>query len=137
MAPGRRRPAQEPMKAGNGFALVLKSRYLRLIALLLVLLNIVNTVGEYILGQAVVTTADAQPPLERRLRQGGLHRHVLRQLLLLDQRGHDPPPGLRRLADRQALRHARASLLALPVVALCAYGTGGGRARGSSRSCST
>jgi AAA family ATP:ADP antiporter len=53
-------PAREPMKPGNGFALVLKSRYLRLIALFLVLLNIVNTVGEYILGQAVVTTGNTQ-----------------------------------------------------------------------------
>jgi AAA family ATP:ADP antiporter len=53
-------PAREPMKRGNGFGLVFKSRYLRLIALFLVLLNIVNTVGEYILGQAVVTTGDAQ-----------------------------------------------------------------------------
>ena len=53
-------PAREPMKPGNGFALVLKSHYLRLIALLLVLLNIVNTVGEYILGQAVVSTSNAQ-----------------------------------------------------------------------------
>lgn len=53
-------PPQEKMKAGNGFALVLKSRYLSLIALFLVLLNIVNTVGEYILGQAVVTTGNAQ-----------------------------------------------------------------------------
>jgi AAA family ATP:ADP antiporter len=53
-------PAREPIKAGNGFALVLKSRYLGLIALLLVLLNIVNTVGEYILGRAVVATGDAR-----------------------------------------------------------------------------
>ncbi len=52
--------SREPMKPGNGFALVLKSTYLRLIALFLVLLNIVNTVGEYILGQAVVGTGDAQ-----------------------------------------------------------------------------
>ena len=56
----RRRGHASPMKGGNGFALVLKSRYLTLIALLLVLLNIVNTVGEYILGQAVVAAADAQ-----------------------------------------------------------------------------
>jgi ATP:ADP antiporter, AAA family len=54
------RAAEEPMKPGNGFALVLKSRYLSLIAFFLVLLNIVNTVGEYILGHAVVTTANAQ-----------------------------------------------------------------------------
>jgi AAA family ATP:ADP antiporter len=60
VAAGGAAPAREPMKPGNGFALVLKSRYLGLIALLLVLLNIVNTVGEYILGQAVVATGDAR-----------------------------------------------------------------------------
>ncbi len=101
------RPAQAPIKAGNGFALVLKSRYLALVALLLVLLNIVNTVGEYILGQAVVRAADAQVAVRGRLRQGGLHRDVLRRLLLLDERGHHPHPGLRRLAHRQAVRDAR------------------------------
>jgi ATP:ADP antiporter, AAA family len=52
-------PTQEPMKAGNGFALVLKSPYLRLVALFLVLLNLVNTVGEFILGQALLVHADA------------------------------------------------------------------------------
>jgi AAA family ATP:ADP antiporter len=55
---------QAAIKAGNGFALVLKSRYLGLIALLLVLLNIVNTVGEYILGHAVVAAADARVAVE-------------------------------------------------------------------------
>jgi AAA family ATP:ADP antiporter len=57
---GSAAPSREPMKPGNGFALVLKSHYLRLIALFLVILNIVNTVGEYILGQAVVTMGDTQ-----------------------------------------------------------------------------
>ena len=57
---GNAAPAREPMKKGNGFALVLKSPYLRYIALFLVLLNIVNTVGEYILGQAVVTWGNTQ-----------------------------------------------------------------------------
>jgi ATP:ADP antiporter, AAA family len=41
----------------NGFALVLQSPYLRLIALLLVLLNIVNTTGEYILASFVTDRA--------------------------------------------------------------------------------
>ena len=41
------------MRGANGFALVFKSRYLGLIALLLVLLNIVNTTGEYILASLV------------------------------------------------------------------------------------
>jgi AAA family ATP:ADP antiporter len=52
--------AQAPISAGNGFALVLKSRYLRLIAGLLVLLNLANTVGEFILARAVVSAADAR-----------------------------------------------------------------------------
>src|SRR5262245_22185165 len=41
----------------NGFALVLRSPYLRLIALLLVLLNIINTTGEYILSSLVTDHA--------------------------------------------------------------------------------
>ncbi len=43
----------------GGFALVFRSRYLMLMALVLVILNIVNTTGEYILGRSVVTHADA------------------------------------------------------------------------------
>jgi AAA family ATP:ADP antiporter len=42
----------------NGFSLVLKSRYLRLIALLLVVLNVINTTGEYILANMVTHQAD-------------------------------------------------------------------------------
>ena len=43
----------------SGFALVFRSRYLMLLALLLVILNIVNTTGEYILSRSVVTHAEA------------------------------------------------------------------------------
>jgi AAA family ATP:ADP antiporter len=57
---GAAKVPEEPIAAGNGFALVLKSRYLSLVALLFVLLNVVNTIGEYILGNAVVTAADGQ-----------------------------------------------------------------------------
>ena len=48
----------EPLGEGNGFAMVFKSRYLLLIAALLVLLNIVNTTGEYILSSSVENSAD-------------------------------------------------------------------------------
>jgi AAA family ATP:ADP antiporter len=41
----------------GGFALVFGRRYLRLIALMLVILNLVNTTGEYILGRSVVEHA--------------------------------------------------------------------------------
>jgi AAA family ATP:ADP antiporter len=43
----------------NGFALVLASPYIRLVALLLVLLNVVNTTGEYILSHMVTARAEA------------------------------------------------------------------------------
>lgn len=52
------RAQQRPMQGGaGGFQLVLKSSYLRLVALLLVLLNVVNTVGEYLLSKNVVHAA--------------------------------------------------------------------------------
>jgi AAA family ATP:ADP antiporter len=57
----RRAAADAPaIEQRNGFALVLRSRYLGLIALLLVLLNLVNTLGEYILGAEVVAAAQAR-----------------------------------------------------------------------------
>jgi len=49
---GRRAEALEPMSAlRGGFALVLGNKYLRLVALLVVLLNVVNTTGEYIVAR--------------------------------------------------------------------------------------
>jgi AAA family ATP:ADP antiporter len=121
MAARAGRPAAEPIKAGNGFALVLKSPYLRLVALLLVLLNIVNTVGEFILGQAVVESADARQALDasfdREAYVGTFYGHyffltnlaaIALQALVVS-----------RLVKRLGLRGA---LLALPLVAFCAYG---------------
>jgi AAA family ATP:ADP antiporter len=43
----------------SGFALVLQSRYLKLIALLIVLLNVVNTTGEYMVSSLVAQQARA------------------------------------------------------------------------------
>jgi len=114
-------PAREPMKPGNGFALVLKSHYLRLIALFLVLLNIVNTVGEYILGQAVVSTSNAQlasnPGFNKEAFIGTFYGKyffwtnvatILIQAFLVS-----------RIVKKFGMRGV---LLALPVVALGAYG---------------
>ena len=114
-------PEREPMKAGNGFALVLKSRYLSLIALFLVLLNIVNTVGEYILGQAVVTTSNTQlaanPSFDKAAFIGTFYGKyffwtnvatILIQAFLVS-----------RIVKKFGMRGV---LLALPIVALGAYG---------------
>jgi ATP:ADP antiporter, AAA family len=48
---------QATLKGANGFTLVLRSPYLRLIGLLLIVLNLVNTMGEYMLDRFVVVAA--------------------------------------------------------------------------------
>ena len=58
-SPGELRPPDEEKMGGpGGFTLVLKNRYLMLIALMMVLANLVNTTGEYILGAKVKTTRE-------------------------------------------------------------------------------
>jgi ATP:ADP antiporter, AAA family len=52
-------PSRAALGGEGGFPLVLKSPYLRLIALLLILLNIVNTTGEYIISRSVAAAATA------------------------------------------------------------------------------
>jgi AAA family ATP:ADP antiporter len=49
---------QAPLGPEGGFKLVLGQRYLLLIALLMVALNVVNTNGEYILGKTLASGAD-------------------------------------------------------------------------------
>jgi AAA family ATP:ADP antiporter len=49
--------AEKPIEKGKAFQLVMKSRYLLLIALLMLFLNWVNTTGEYILGRTVSAAA--------------------------------------------------------------------------------
>jgi len=60
----------EPKPSGrSGFSLVFANRYLLLIAVMMVLANLVNTTGEYILGSRVKAAAEASvPPIE-----AGLH----------------------------------------------------------------
>ena len=63
----RERPESRPggakkLASGDGFALVMRDRYLLLIAALIVVLNIVNSSGEFILGQMVTQNAQAAFP---------------------------------------------------------------------------
>jgi AAA family ATP:ADP antiporter len=51
--------AAKPLGKEGGFELIFKDRYLMLIALLTVLLNVVNTSGEYLFGRYVVQTANS------------------------------------------------------------------------------
>jgi AAA family ATP:ADP antiporter len=49
--------AEKPITGQGGFRLVTRDRYLLLIALLVVLLNVVNTSGEFLLGKMVIAEA--------------------------------------------------------------------------------
>ena len=53
--------ADRPLGKEGGFELIRKDRYLLLIAMLTVLLNVVNTSGEYLFGRYVVEQANALP----------------------------------------------------------------------------
>jgi AAA family ATP:ADP antiporter len=68
--PGQAELAHAPIGAGQGFALVFASPYLRLIALLLILLNVVNTNGNFILDsafdRAATAAAMADPSVSRK-----------------------------------------------------------------------
>jgi len=54
----QRKTDEEPVGDGGSFSLVFRNRYLLLIALLMLVLNWVNTTGEYILGRTVIATAE-------------------------------------------------------------------------------
>ena len=60
--PESRPGGAKKLASGDGFALVMRDRYLLLIAALIVVLNIVNTSGEFILGQMVTQNAQAAFP---------------------------------------------------------------------------
>jgi AAA family ATP:ADP antiporter len=58
--PGPRKPVEDaPLGKEGGFTLIRQDRYLMLIAALTVLLNVVNTSGEYLFGRYVVEQANA------------------------------------------------------------------------------
>lgn len=62
--PGMAAQAEEKLGQEGGFSLVLKSRYLTWIAVLTVLLNIVNSSGEFLLGSVVGSEAKTLFPTD-------------------------------------------------------------------------
>jgi AAA family ATP:ADP antiporter len=54
--------ANQKLAPGGGFSLVFRERYLTWIAVLMVVLNIVNSLGEFILGDFVARNAEAAHP---------------------------------------------------------------------------
>ena len=61
--------AEEPLGKESGFGMIFSDRYLLLIALLAVLLNVVNTTGEYLFGKYVVQYAMELHPTDAAARE--------------------------------------------------------------------
>jgi AAA family ATP:ADP antiporter len=114
-------PAPAALEHGDAFALVFRNRYILLIAVLLIVLNVVNTVGEYILSHLVVEHASelaaADPSFDKNAYIGAYYGsyflwvNVIAVLLQAF------------VASRLVKRFGLAGvLLALPLIALGAYG---------------
>jgi ATP:ADP antiporter, AAA family len=61
--------SEEPLGKESGFGMIFSDRYLLLIAALAVILNVVNTTGEYLFGKYVVQTAMEMHPTDEAARQ--------------------------------------------------------------------
>ena len=70
------------------------------------LLNVVNTTGEYLIARLLTAQVSAAGARESRVQQAGVHRRVQRRLPVLGQRRGLRPPGVRDVAARQAHRFA-------------------------------
>jgi len=112
---------EEPLGRGNAFRLVFANHYILLIAVLLIILNVVNTTGEYILSNLVVTRASelssADSAFDRDAYIGAFYGgyffwvNVIAVLLQAF------------VASRLVKRFGLAGVLfALPIIALGAYG---------------
>jgi AAA family ATP:ADP antiporter len=119
-AAGHVAPEAPRLEPGGGFALVFKSRYLLLIAGLLVLLNLVNTVGEYILSRTVVESVNgmaAAPGFDKGAYIGRFFAQYFLGVNILAVL-------IQAFLVSRLVKHLGMAgvLLALPVVALGAYG---------------
>jgi len=112
--------AETPMSSEGGFRLVLTSHYLRLIALLMILLNIVNTTGEYIIARLVTAhvndLAAANAAFDKQAFIGaffGDYQFWVNVTALV----------LQTFVTARLVKHAglRGALLALPLIALGGY----------------
>jgi AAA family ATP:ADP antiporter len=116
----RTRTPEAALEAGGGFRLVMSSGYLRLIAALVVLLNVVNTTGEYLIARLLTShvkaLALADPGFNRQAFIGafsGDYQFWINVTAFL----------LQAFVTSRLVKHRglRGALLALPLIALGGY----------------
>ncbi|MFB3778162.1 MAG: NTP/NDP exchange transporter [Bryobacteraceae bacterium] len=113
-SPEAAKEAGRPLGKEGGFRLVLRDRYLLWIAVLIVLLNVVNTIGEYTLSKLVVAEASASGDAVHFINEFYAQFYMATNLLGLL---------LQALAASRVIRYAgvRGALFVLPVLALVSY----------------
>jgi AAA family ATP:ADP antiporter len=112
----------KPVRGRSGFALVFSDRYLLLIAFLMLLYNLVNTNGEYILGRTVVSLftaahgAAAAGGLDEKKVVGEFYGNFFTLVNIISAL-------LQALVVSRVIKHfgVRVALLVLPVVAMIGY----------------
>ena len=116
--------AEDRLRGRSGFALVISDGYLLLIAALMLLSNLVNTTGEYILGKTVVTLytaahgAASAGGLNEKKVIGEFYGNFFTVVNVLSG-------AVQALLVSRVLKYfgVRIALLVLPVVALLGYGS--------------
>jgi AAA family ATP:ADP antiporter len=122
-AAGPSAPAGEGLRGRSGFALVFADRYLLLIGILMLVYNLVNTNGEYILGKTVVSLytaahgAAAAGGLDEKKMIGEFYGNYFTMVNVLSAL-------IQAFLVSRVLKYfgVRVALLLLPAVALIGYG---------------
>ena len=122
-ADARSAGAAEPVRGRSAFALVFSDRYLLLIAFLMLVYNLVNTTGEYILGKTVVGVylaqhgAQAAGSMDEKQVIGQFYGNFLTIVNVVSAL-------IQAFLVSRILKHlgVRVALLFLPVVAMIGYG---------------
>ncbi|MEO5768293.1 MAG: translocase [Polyangia bacterium] len=111
------RSADAPLAAGGGFAMLVRDRYLQLIAVVVVLLNLVNTTGEYVLDRALLASVLGQDAATASAAIAIFKARYFQWVNVASM-------GLQLFAVSRIMRYLgmRAALLVLPVIAVGGYG---------------
>jgi AAA family ATP:ADP antiporter len=116
-SPVHRPPPAQPLAPGGGFALVASDRYLQLVALFVVLINVVNTTGEYVLDRTVLAAAAAQTSVAVPIFVTAFKARYFEAVNLLGM-------VLQLFVVSRVYRYVgvRGALLVVPVIAMAGYG---------------
>jgi AAA family ATP:ADP antiporter len=113
----RSAPPPAPLRPAGGFAMLAKDRYLQLIAVLVVVLNLVNTTGEYVLDRTLLDSVAGQSTAAAAASIAIFKARYFQWVNLASV-------ALQLFAVSRVMRYLgmRAALLVLPLVALGGYG---------------